>query len=110
MPGSWLPWPPPAPIASPRRCLPIDPPAWGLLVLPRYAGEDLGTRWSEAESGASLGTGLVAAVPAVLEDLARIDTRRVNRVSTKLRVIDTIQNWLLCALERPRSHHRLSSA
>jgi hypothetical protein len=51
----------------------IDP-ARGLLVLPRYDGEDLAARWSEADGGALLGTGLAAAIPAVLKDLARIDT------------------------------------
>ena len=55
----------------------IDP-ARRLLVLPHYDGEDLGARWSEADGGALLGTGLAAAIPAVLEDLARIDTRCVT--------------------------------
>ena len=55
----------------------IDP-ARGLLVLPHYDGEDLAARWSEADGGALLGTGLAAAIPAVLEDLARIDTRCVT--------------------------------
>jgi hypothetical protein len=55
----------------------IDP-ARGLLVLPHYHGEDLDTRWSEADGGALLGTGLAAAIPAVLQDLGRIDTRRVT--------------------------------
>jgi hypothetical protein len=57
--------------------LTIDP-ARGLLVLPHYDGEDLGARWSEADGGALLGTGLAAAIPAVLEDLARIDTRHLT--------------------------------
>jgi hypothetical protein len=51
----------------------IDP-ARGLLVLPRYDGEDLAARWHESDGGARLGTGLATAIPAVLEDLARIDT------------------------------------
>jgi hypothetical protein len=50
----------------------IDP-ARGLLVLPRYDGEDLAARWHESDGGARLGTGLATAIPAVLEDLARID-------------------------------------
>jgi hypothetical protein len=55
----------------------IDPTR-GLLVLPHYDGEDLDARWSEADGGALLGTGLAAVIPAVLEDLARIDTCRVT--------------------------------
>jgi hypothetical protein len=51
----------------------IDP-ARGMLVLPRYEGEDLGSRWREADGGAMLGPGLAAAIPAILADLARIDT------------------------------------
>lgn len=51
----------------------IDP-ARGLLVLPRYDGDDLAARWHESDGGAMLGTGLAAAIPAVLADLARIDT------------------------------------
>lgn len=46
----------------------------GLLVLPRYDGEDLAARWDEGDGGALLGTGLAARIPVVLEDLARIDT------------------------------------
>jgi hypothetical protein len=52
--------------------------ARGLLVLPHYDGEDLDARWSEADGGALLDAGLAAAIPAVLEDLARIDTRCVT--------------------------------
>jgi hypothetical protein len=55
----------------------IDP-ARGLLVLPHCDGEDLGARWSEADGGALLDAGLAAAIPAVLQDLARIDTRCVT--------------------------------
>ncbi len=55
----------------------IDP-ARGLLVLPRYDGEDLAARWHESDGGARLGTGLATAIPAVLEDLARIDTACVS--------------------------------
>jgi hypothetical protein len=50
----------------------------GLLILPRYDGEDLAARWDEAGGGASLSIGLAARIPAVLEDLARIDTARVT--------------------------------
>ncbi len=55
----------------------IDP-ARGLLVLPRYGGEDLAARWHESDGGARLGTGLAAAIAAVLADLARIDTACVS--------------------------------
>lgn len=55
----------------------IDP-ARGLLVLPRYDGEDLAARWHESNGGARLGTGLATAIPAILEDLARIDTACVT--------------------------------
>jgi hypothetical protein len=55
----------------------IDP-ARRLLVLPHYDGEDLGARWNETDGGALLGPGLAAAIPAVLEDLARIDTAYVS--------------------------------
>ena len=54
----------------------IDP-ARELLVLPHYDGEDLAARWDESDGGALLGPGLAAAVPAVLEDLARISTATV---------------------------------
>lgn len=50
----------------------------GLLVLPRYDGEDLAARWDETDGGASLGLDLAARIPVVLEDLARIDTARVT--------------------------------
>jgi len=50
----------------------IDPTR-RLLVLPHYDGEDLATRWNETDGGARLGPGLAAAIPAILEDLARID-------------------------------------
>jgi aminoglycoside phosphotransferase (APT) family kinase protein len=49
-----------------------------VLVLPRCNGEDLGARWDEADGGASLGPGLAAAIPAILDDLARIDTAAVT--------------------------------
>jgi aminoglycoside phosphotransferase (APT) family kinase protein len=55
----------------------IDP-ARGLLVLPHYDGEDLAARWNETDGGALLGPGLAAAIPAVLEDLARINTATVT--------------------------------
>jgi len=55
----------------------IDP-ARGLLVLPHYDGEDLGARWNETNGGALLGPGLAAAIPAILADLARIDTACVT--------------------------------
>jgi hypothetical protein len=55
----------------------IDP-AQGLLVLPRYQGDDLADRWDESDGGARLGTGLAAAIPRVLADLGRIDTACVT--------------------------------
>src|SRR5580693_1763844 len=55
----------------------IDP-SRGLLVLPRYNGDDLAARWSETDGGALLATALAASIPAVLEDLARIDTACVT--------------------------------
>jgi hypothetical protein len=55
----------------------IDP-ARGLLVLPHYHGEDLAARWHESDGGARLDPGLSAAIPAVLEDLACIDTTCVT--------------------------------
>lgn len=55
----------------------IDP-ARGLLVLPHYDGEDLAARWHESDGGARLGIGLAAAIPALLADLARIDTASVT--------------------------------
>jgi hypothetical protein len=55
----------------------IDP-SRGLLVLPRYDGDDLAVRWSETDGGALLATALAAGIPAVLEDLARIDTACVT--------------------------------
>jgi hypothetical protein len=53
-------------------------PGRGLLVLPRYDGEDLAARWDETDGGALLGIGLAASIPAVIEDLARIDTACVT--------------------------------
>jgi hypothetical protein len=55
----------------------IDP-SRGLLVLPHYDGEDLAARWHETDGGSLLGPGLAASIPAVLEDLARIDTTLVT--------------------------------
>ncbi len=55
----------------------IDP-AQGLLVLPHYDGDDLAARWHESDGGALLGSGLAAAIPALLADLARIDTAWVT--------------------------------
>jgi aminoglycoside phosphotransferase (APT) family kinase protein len=55
----------------------IDP-GRGLLVLPHYDGEDLAARWNESDGGARLGPSLAAAIPAVLADLARIDTSCVT--------------------------------
>jgi len=55
----------------------IDP-AQGLLVLPHYDGDDLAARWHESDGGAMLDTGLAAAIPALLADLARIDTACVT--------------------------------
>ena len=55
----------------------IDP-ARGLLILPHYDGEDLAARWHERDGGARLGPGLAAVIPALLEDLARIDTACVT--------------------------------
>jgi hypothetical protein len=55
----------------------IDP-ARRLLVLPHYNGEDLAARWDETDGGALLGLGLAAAIPAILEDLAHIDTACVT--------------------------------
>jgi aminoglycoside phosphotransferase (APT) family kinase protein len=53
-------------------------PARRLLVLPHYGGEDLAARWNETDGGALLGPGLAAAIPAILEDLARINTACVT--------------------------------
>jgi aminoglycoside phosphotransferase (APT) family kinase protein len=53
-------------------------PARRLLVLPHYDGEDLANRWDETDGGALLGPGLAAAIPAILQDLARIDTACVT--------------------------------
>jgi hypothetical protein len=50
----------------------IDP-GRKLLVLPRYDGEDLAARWSEADGGALLPVSLAASIAAILEDLAGID-------------------------------------
>lgn len=44
-----------------------------VLVLPHYDGDDLAMRWDESDGGASLGINLASTIPAVLEDLARID-------------------------------------
>lgn len=55
----------------------IDP-GRGLLVLPRYDGEDLAARWGETDGGALLGFGLAASIPAVLADLACIGTTQVT--------------------------------
>jgi aminoglycoside phosphotransferase (APT) family kinase protein len=55
----------------------IDP-ARGLLVLPHYNGEDLAACWDETDGGAFLGPALALAIPAILEDLARIDTACVT--------------------------------
>jgi aminoglycoside phosphotransferase (APT) family kinase protein len=55
----------------------IDP-GRGLLVLPHYEGEDLAARWNESDGGARLGPSLATAIPAVLADLARIDTAGVT--------------------------------
>lgn len=55
----------------------IDP-ARRLLVLPHYDGEDLGACWNETDGGALLGPGLAAAITAILQDLARIDTACVT--------------------------------
>ena len=55
----------------------IDP-GRGLLVLPHYDGEDLAARWNETDGGSLLSTGLAASIPAVLGDLARIDTACVT--------------------------------
>jgi aminoglycoside phosphotransferase (APT) family kinase protein len=52
----------------------IDP-VRRLLVLPHYDGEDLAARWDEADGGALLSPGLAATIPAILQDLARIDTK-----------------------------------
>ena len=55
----------------------IDP-ARRLLVLPNYDGEDLAARWHESDGGARLGLGLATTIPAVLDDLAHIDTACVT--------------------------------
>jgi hypothetical protein len=55
----------------------IDP-VRRLLVLPHYNGEDLAARWDETDGGALLSPGLAAAIPAIVEDLARIDTACVT--------------------------------
>ncbi|MGH3304741.1 MAG: hypothetical protein ACRDOK_24355 [Streptosporangiaceae bacterium] len=49
-----------------------------LLVLPRYYGDYLAARWSEADGGALLSTTLAAGIAAILEDLACIDTACVT--------------------------------
>jgi aminoglycoside phosphotransferase (APT) family kinase protein len=56
----------------------IIDPARRLLILPHYDGDDLATRWHESDGGARLGPRLAAAIPAVLADLARIDTTRAT--------------------------------
>jgi hypothetical protein len=53
-------------------------PGRRLLVLPRYDGDDLAARWSEADGGALLPVTLAASIAAVLEDLACIDTKPVT--------------------------------
>ena len=50
----------------------------GLLILPRYEGEDLAARWDETDGGALLGTDLATEIPVILQDLARIDTACVT--------------------------------
>jgi hypothetical protein len=55
----------------------IDP-GRGLLVLPRYEGDDLAARWSESDGGALLPTTLAASIAAVVEDLASIETAYVT--------------------------------
>lgn len=55
----------------------IDP-VRRLLVLPHYDGEDLAARWDEADGGALLSPGLAATTPAILADLASIDTACVT--------------------------------
>jgi hypothetical protein len=55
----------------------IDP-ARRLLVLPNYDGEDLAARWHESDGGARLSAGLATTIPAVLDDLAHIDTACVT--------------------------------
>jgi Phosphotransferase enzyme family len=55
----------------------IDP-GRGLLVLPRYDGDDLAGRWSETDGGALLPAALAGAIAAILADLAGIDTAPVT--------------------------------
>ena len=49
-----------------------------LLVLPHYDGEDLAARWHESDGGARLSAALATTIPAVLDDLAHIDTACVT--------------------------------
>jgi aminoglycoside phosphotransferase (APT) family kinase protein len=55
----------------------IDP-GRGLLVLPRYDGDDLAGRWSETDGGALLPVTLADTIAAILADLAGIDTTPVT--------------------------------
>jgi hypothetical protein len=55
----------------------IDP-GRGMLVLPRYDGDDLAARWSETDGGARLAVTLAGTIAAVLADLAGIDTTPVT--------------------------------
>jgi len=55
----------------------IDP-GRGLLVLPRYDGADLAARWHESDGGSRLSASLATRIPAVLDDLAHIDTACVT--------------------------------
>jgi hypothetical protein len=58
----------------------IDP-GRGQLVLPRYDGDDLAARWSEADGGARLPVTLSGSVVAILEDLAPYRHRAGDRGS-----------------------------
>jgi hypothetical protein len=55
----------------------IDP-GRGLLVLPRYDGDDLAGRWSETDGGALLPAALADAIAVILADLSGIDTAPVT--------------------------------
>jgi hypothetical protein len=55
----------------------IDP-GRGLLVPPRYDGDDLAGRWSETDGGARLPVTLAGTIAAILADLAGIDTAPVT--------------------------------
>ncbi len=87
----------------------IDPTR-GLLVLPHYDGEDLDALWSEPDGGAELGIGLASAIPAVLEDLARIDTRRVTSDPVLAHIPGLVVDHTAALTRSAGTAHRLTRA